>query len=92
MLSPEPRGGHEAAGISRCSRRCGGCVAAAIHAQQAKPVIGFSERQVGRRVGVLRSPHFATGLSEAGYIEGRNLSVEYRWASGSLRPALRTRC
>ena len=28
MPSPEPGGGHEAAGISRCSRRRGGCVAA----------------------------------------------------------------
>jgi len=52
-----------------------------IHAQQAKPVIGFlSGRSAEESASAVAA--FATGLSEAGYIEGRNLSVEYRWAAG----------
>jgi|SRR5262245_17406662 len=50
------------------------------HAQQAAtPVIGFlgpeSPAQWGGR---LRAFH--QGLGEAGYIEGRNVTIEYRWA------------
>jgi putative ABC transport system substrate-binding protein len=49
-------------------------------AQQARtPVIGFlgpdSPAQLGRR---LRAFH--EGLGEAGYVEGRNVTIEYRWA------------
>jgi len=52
-----------------------------VFAQQAKPVIGFlSSRSAEESASAVAA--FATGLSEAGYIEGRNLSVEYRWASG----------
>jgi putative tryptophan/tyrosine transport system substrate-binding protein len=52
-----------------------------ILAQQAKPVIGFlSSRSAEESASAVAA--FATGLSEAGYIEGRNLSVEYRWAAG----------
>ena len=40
-----------------------------IHAQQAKPVIGFlSGRSAESRH--LRSPHLQPGLSEAGYMKG----------------------
>ena len=50
-------------------------------AQQATPVIGFlnsisPDRQAPMTRGYLQ------GLSETGFIEGRNVTIEYRWASG----------
>ncbi|HEX8164887.1 MAG TPA: ABC transporter substrate-binding protein [Beijerinckiaceae bacterium] len=51
-------------------------------AQQSMPVIGLlgsaSPREWGPR---LRAFH--EGLAEAGYAEGRNVRIEYRWAEGN---------
>ena len=86
MLSPEPRGGHEAAGISRCSGRRGGAWPLAARAQQQ------AERV--RRIGVLMhttsdEPQaqaylaaFLQGLQKAGWEVGRNLRIETRWSGG----------
>ncbi|HVI12208.1 MAG TPA: ABC transporter substrate binding protein, partial [Pseudolabrys sp.] len=56
-------------------------LAARAQQQPAMPVIGFlSIRSAGTDAQFLVS--FRQGLSEAGFVEGRNLVVEYRFAEG----------
>jgi putative tryptophan/tyrosine transport system substrate-binding protein len=51
--------------------------------QPAVPVIGFlSGRSPGESSYLLAA--FRQGLSETGFSEGRNVTVEYRWAEGEL--------
>jgi putative ABC transport system substrate-binding protein len=54
----------------------------AAHAQQPLPVVGFLGSETPEMfAGRLRA--FRQGLREAGFVEGQNVAIEYRWAGGN---------
>jgi ABC-type uncharacterized transport system substrate-binding protein len=58
---------------------------AASAQQPAMPVIGFlSSRSPGESASVVAG--FRQGLKEAGYAEGRNVHIAFRWAEGRYDP------
>src|SRR5262249_25168638 len=62
----------------------GGATAAwplAVRAQQPMPVVGYIGTG-SRESDAFRLPSFHQGLNETGYVEGRNVAIEYRWAEG----------
>jgi putative tryptophan/tyrosine transport system substrate-binding protein len=62
----------------------------AVDAQQpAMPVIGFLSSLSQNDLGLV-IPGFLQGLNGAGFIEGRSIAIEYRWAEGVYQrlPAL----
>ena len=62
----------------------GGAVAwpFAARAQQRMPVIGYLSAGA---IGSYAPPAFHRGLSQAGYVEGRNVAIESRWAQNDPR-------
>src|ERR1041385_3494211 len=54
-------------------------------AQQAKrvPVVGYVDAGSPATTGE-RAQGFTQGLNELGYVDGQNLTIEYRWADGKL--------
>src|SRR5215475_10959470 len=63
----------------------GGAAAASIlctqppSAQQTRPVIGILGRSTAEEYAFLIAA-FRKSLTEAGYVEGQNVTIEYRWA------------
>jgi putative ABC transport system substrate-binding protein len=57
------------------------CWSLAAHAQPAMPVIGYLGSG-SLDVDSHRVQAFREGLRELGYVEGRNVAIEFRWAQG----------
>src|SRR5215831_19882423 len=53
----------------------------AVRAQPAMPVIGFLGFGSLENFGPFLTA-FRKGLNEAGFVEGQNVAIEYRWAEG----------
>jgi putative ABC transport system substrate-binding protein len=51
--------------------------------QQTMPVIGFLNGQTASSFQYLVAA-FLSGLSEKGFVEGQNVTIEYRWAEGHI--------
>jgi hypothetical protein len=57
------------------------CPLAARAQQPAMPVVGFLDPLLPDRGSVAE---FRGGLEGAGYVEGQNVAIEFRWANGQL--------
>src|SRR5262245_21088873 len=85
MNDPQPEG-HMASYIERRKflATLGGAVAwplAARAQEAAMPVVGFlSSRAPSESADLVAA--FRQGLAEAGYVEGQNVSLEFRWGEG----------
>ena len=56
----------------------------AARAQQPERVVGFLST-LGARELTFVVPAFREGLSSVGFVEGRNVTIEYRWAEGDYQ-------
>jgi putative tryptophan/tyrosine transport system substrate-binding protein len=93
MPCPEPQG--QAMRRREFIKVIAGLAAAwpfAVHAQRSEiPIIGFLGA-VSPKPFARRRAAFRQGLNETGFVEGRNLAIEYRWAEDQYDrlPALAT--
>src|SRR5436190_4873023 len=55
------------------------------HAQQQPVLVVGYLNAGGPEAGAYFAAEFRKGLAEAGYIEGRNVAIEFRWAQNDLR-------
>src|SRR5215813_2005858 len=53
--------------------------------QKTMPVVGYLS-SLGQAVSVQFDAAFRRGLSQMGYVEGQNVSIEYRWMADSYDP------
>jgi putative ABC transport system substrate-binding protein len=53
--------------------------------QKAMPVVGYLS-SLGQAVSVQFDAAFRRGLSQLGYVEGQNVSIEYRWITDNYDP------
>src|SRR5215831_10687994 len=88
MNDPLPEG-HMASHIERRKflATLGSAAAAwplAARAQQPMPVIGYFSGRSPVSDGPMLSA-FRQGFSETGFVEGRNVAIEFRWAEGPFR-------
>jgi len=60
----------------------GGMLATALSAEAQQPVIGFLGSLGPGTNNPQVLPGFEAGLAETGYFEGKNVTIEYRWAEG----------
>ena len=54
-----------------------------LRAQQALPVVGFMHSGAAVPLAHLGAA-FRKGLSDSGFVDGKNVTVEFRWAEGQL--------
>src|SRR5262249_7130893 len=52
----------------------------AARAQQKMPVVGFLNSLSPNNLAQLTLESFLQGLKEAGFVDGKNVTIEYRWA------------
>jgi putative ABC transport system substrate-binding protein len=52
--------------------------------QQALPVVGFINAASPEGLARRQLDAFLKGLGETGFVEGRNVAIEYRWAKGQI--------
>ena len=84
MHRSKPWGKHEATGIHRRSVWCRDDVVRRRAQQPAMPVVGFL-RPGSPELNAHLLAAFRKGMGETGYVEGRNVAVEYRWAGNDDR-------